>query len=219
MAVELECRHCGAHRAEQRCAPELLNLETLIGTARLICKRMDAWATPVADWIKPCPRVVLAQCRGNLAYTNTKNDLHAKYAAMPAKYPAMAKKLIRLVYQPKSAFSIPMNATPAADPIIRMLPPVPAQYATSCQKMLFTGIRSRLYIPIVAATNGTLSITADARPMAAARADRMGRYVPSHSASLTRIPDDWRAATDIRMPRKNRMPWWSILDSADGAFR
>ena len=36
-------------------------------------------------------------------------------------------------YQKKSIFSIPMKATPAAEPMISIEPPVPAQNATSCQ--------------------------------------------------------------------------------------
>ena len=38
-------------------------------------------------------------------------------------------------YQIKSIFKIPMiTATPAADPIIKTEPPVPAQYAKNSQK-------------------------------------------------------------------------------------
>lgn len=71
-------------------------------------------------------------------------------------------------YQKKSTFSIPMNATPAAEPITSMEPPVPAQYATSCQNSESRGNDVRLYIPIVAATRGTLSIIADTTPIALA---------------------------------------------------
>ena len=44
-------------------------------------------------------------------------------------YPANASNEIFFRYQIKSIFSIPITATPAADPIINKLPPVPAQYA------------------------------------------------------------------------------------------
>jgi hypothetical protein len=43
----------------------------------------------------------------------------------PVNYPIKAYKLIFLRYQGKWIFSIPMAATPAAEPMIRMLPPVP----------------------------------------------------------------------------------------------
>ena len=52
----------------------------------------------------------------------------------PARYPIKAKRLIRRRYQKKLIFSMPMAATPAAEPMISMLPPVPAQYARNSQK-------------------------------------------------------------------------------------
>ena len=52
----------------------------------------------------------------------------------PDKYPKSASNEIFLRYQIKSIFRIPMIATPAADPIIKTEPPVPAQYARNCQK-------------------------------------------------------------------------------------
>ena len=61
-------------------------------------------------------------------------------------------------YQKKSIFSIPIATTPAADPIINMLPPVPAEKAIKCHNV--SSINSE-NIPILAATKGTLSITAD----------------------------------------------------------
>jgi len=73
-----------------------------------------------------------------------------------------------LKYQKKSTFSIPMKATPAADPIISMEPPVPAQYATNCQNSESLGKEERSYIPIAAATRGTLSIIAETTPIALA---------------------------------------------------
>src|SRR5690606_40622182 len=44
-----------------------------------------------------------------------------RYVAAPAKYPMAASSVIFLRYQIKSIFSIPMAATPAADPITSKL--------------------------------------------------------------------------------------------------
>ena len=52
----------------------------------------------------------------------------------PAKNPIAEIQLIFFRYQKKSIFSMPMTATPAADPIIRHEPPVPAVYANNSQK-------------------------------------------------------------------------------------
>lgn len=52
---------------------------------------------------------------------------------MPAKYPIRANREMYLRYHEKVIFSIPITTTPAAEPIINMLPPTPAQYAKSCQ--------------------------------------------------------------------------------------
>ena len=73
----------------------------------------------------------------------------------------MANQEIFLRYQIKSIRSIPMAATPAAEPIINMLPPVPAEYAMKCHNIESIG---ESYIPIEAATNGTLSIMAEKTP-------------------------------------------------------
>ncbi len=51
----------------------------------------------------------------------------------PPENPANANKVIFLKYQKKSIFSIPIATTPAAEPIINILPPVPAEYAIKCQ--------------------------------------------------------------------------------------
>lgn len=45
----------------------------------------------------------------------------------PAKYPIKANQEIFFKYQKKSIFSIPIAATPAAEPMMSALPPVPAQ--------------------------------------------------------------------------------------------
>ena len=79
----------------------------------------------------------------------------------PLVKPIKANQDIFLKYQKKSIFSIPIATTPAADPTIRILPPVPAEYAIKCQIGSSGGIEN---IPILAATSGTLSITAEAIP-------------------------------------------------------
>ena len=45
----------------------------------------------------------------------------------PDKKPIKANHDIFFKYQKKSIFSIPIATTPAADPIINILPPVPAE--------------------------------------------------------------------------------------------
>ena len=45
----------------------------------------------------------------------------------PPKKPIKANQVIFFKYQKKSIFSIPIATTPAAEPIISMLPPVPAE--------------------------------------------------------------------------------------------
>ena len=79
----------------------------------------------------------------------------------PAINPTKAIHDIFLKYQKKFIFSIPIATTPAADPIIIILPPVPAVYAIKCHNWSFI---STVNIPILAATSGTLSISADATP-------------------------------------------------------
>lgn len=52
---------------------------------------------------------------------------------IPAIYPASAIHDIRFRYHINEIFSIPMATTPAAEPIISMLPPTPAQNVRRCQ--------------------------------------------------------------------------------------
>ena len=49
------------------------------------------------------------------------------YVIATATYPISAKKEMRFRYHIKSILSIPITATPAAEPMIRTDPPVPAQ--------------------------------------------------------------------------------------------
>ena len=79
----------------------------------------------------------------------------------PAIKPAKANHEIFFKYQKKSILSIPMATTPAAEPIMSMLPPVPAEKAIKCQRGLSISSEN---IPILAATKGTLSITGEPFP-------------------------------------------------------
>ena len=49
------------------------------------------------------------------------------YTNAPAKYPSTASQDTCRRYHKKSIRSMPMAATPAAEPIMSALPPVPAQ--------------------------------------------------------------------------------------------
>ena len=49
------------------------------------------------------------------------------YVIAPEAYPIRARIEMFFTYQIKSILSIPITATPAADPIINTDPPVPAQ--------------------------------------------------------------------------------------------
>ena len=77
-------------------------------------------------------------------------------------------------------------------------------------------------IPKLAATNGTLSITAEPTPNK--RTTKSETSAPSNSepikgmpsfklsAKLNKIPKDSRAATAIKIPKKNKILGISILD-------
>ena len=68
----------------------------------------------------------------------------------------------------KSIFKIPITATPAADPIIKTDPPVPAQYAKNSQNIpsiAYIPDSAIGYIPIAPATRGTLSTIEDNKPI------------------------------------------------------
>ena len=93
-------------------------------------------------------------------YTNTYASRRTK-VINPEINPIKASQPIFFRYQKNSIFSIPIATTPAADPITNTLPPVPAEYAIKCHRESSIGWEN---IPIEAATNGTLSITAEPRP-------------------------------------------------------
>ena len=103
-----------------------------------------------------------------------------------------------------------MATTPAADPIISILPPVPAEYAIKCQTGSSTDIEN---IPILAATRGTLSITAEPIPNNPITMSVFGIAVFNPSAKLKSKPKDSSAATASKIPKKNRILGSSILDN------
>jgi len=83
---------------------------------------------------------------------------------------------------------MPITATPAAEPIIIALPPVPADRARKDQKALSTGYISRLNIPCAAATRGTLSITAESNPSIVPVIYSFLIYMALKSAILPKTP-------------------------------
>ena len=145
--------------------------------------------------------------------------LKTKNAAEPIKNPMSANQDIFFKYQKKSIFSIPMATTPAAEPMINMDPPVPAEKAMKCHKGLSMGSEN---IPKLAATRGTLSMTAEPTPNRSTTKSEtrvQSNSVPTSgipcfklSAKLNKIPKDSRAATAIKIPKKNKILGISILD-------
>ena len=117
----------------------------------------------------------------------------------PDRKPNKANHEIFFKYQKKSIFSIPIATTPAAEPIINILPPVPAEKAIKCHNG--SSISSE-NIPILAATKGTLSITADPKPKRITTMSVLGIKVFNDSANSNKIPNDSRAAPDKRIPKK-----------------
>ena len=67
------------------------------------------------------------------------------------------------MYQRKSIFPGPWPP-PAAEPMMRMEPPCPRSKAMNSHKKLSAGVLLRSYMPMLAATSGTLSTTALTRP-------------------------------------------------------
>lgn len=141
-------------------------------------------------------------------------------AIAPAIKPTNANHEIFFKYQKKSIFSIPMATTPAADPMMSILPPVPAEYAIKCQSSLSNGSEN---IPKLAATSGTLSITAEPTPRSSTTKSEtpvlcnsvpnIGMFSCKESAKPNKIPKDSNAATAIKIPKKNKILGNSILDS------
>ena len=91
-----------------------------------------------------------------------------------------------------------------------MLPPVPAEKAIRCQTGSSVPIEN---IPILAATKGTLSITADPTPKSAITISVLGIAVFNPSAKLNHIPSDSSAATASKIPKKNNILGSSIFDN------
>src|SRR5690606_34996745 len=133
-------------------------------------------------------------------------------ATLPDKKPSNASHEIFFKYQKKSIFSIPIARTPAAEPIISILPPVPAAYAIKCHN---GSSKPSENIPKLAATKGTLSITADPIPKNKTTKSETpepltsvpikGVEAFSQFAAPNKIPKDSRAATAIKIPKKNRI--------------
>ncbi len=67
---------------------------------------------------------MLPFCPNIVGYKNGKIPRKVK---PPAINPMKANQVTFLKYQIKSIFSMPMAATPAAEPMTSMLPPVPAE--------------------------------------------------------------------------------------------
>ena len=117
------------------------------------------------------------------------------------------------IYQIKSIFKIPITATPAADPIIKTDPPVPAQYARNSQNMPSTAyipVSVTGYIPIAPATSGTLSTIAESNPIIT-----FIIYTPSavwplnvvskYEATISNWPADCNEATASKIPKKKKI--------------
>src|SRR5664280_2312636 len=136
------------------------------------------------------------------------------YIIAPEKNPISASKLIFLKYQKKLILSMPIAATPAAEPIMSALPPVPAQYARNSQKKWSGGYCVKSYIPCAAATKGTLSITDDTNPIKITIMLSLPILAAINLARFVKIPVDCRAEIAIKIPRKNSIVEVSTFRSA-----
>ena len=143
-----------------------------------------------------------------LPHNKKKSRMKIK-AIEPEIKPANANQEIFFKYQKKSIFSIPIATTPAADPIMSILPPVPAEKAIKCQSG-WSDISEN--IPILAATRGTLSITAEPNPSKITTISELGMAAFRLSANSNSIPKDSKDATANNIPRKKRILGNSILD-------
>ena len=142
-------------------------------------------------------------------YCNTKSLIRIKVIE-PAINPTNANHDIFFRYQKNSIFSNPIATTPAADPMISILPPVPAEKAIKCHSGWLVGSEN---IPILAATNGTLSMTAEPIPNNITTMSELGMAAFREPANSNNIPKDSKAATANNIPKKKRILGNSILDS------
>src|SRR5690606_21190140 len=71
-----------------------------------------------------------------------------------------------------------------------------------------------VYIPMVAATSGTLSINAEATPKNMMTKSWLGIIWSRYLARSSKTPNDSNDATDTHIPRKNCMMDISILEGA-----
>ena len=104
--------------------------------------------------------------------------------------------------------------------MINILPPVPAAKAIKCHNSLSKGSEN---IPKLAATKGTLSMTAEPTPNSMTTKSEtpspcnsvpnIGTVCFSVVAKLNKIPNDSNAATAIKIPKKNKILGISIFDS------
>ncbi len=106
---------------------------------------------------------------------------------------------------------MPIATTPAAEPNTNILPPVPAAKAIACQRGSSTPCEN---MPILAATRGTLSMTAEPEPSNATTTSIFGNVAVKSCAKLNSKPNDSSAATAIKIPKKKRMLGNSILVNA-----
>ena len=106
-------------------------------------------------------------------------------------------------YQKKSIFSIPIATTPAADPMINILPPVSSRKkAIKCHNGSSVTCEN---IPIDAATSGTLSMTAEPIPNSIITISVFGIAVFKPSAKLeTTFPRTLRLQRLIKIPKKEK---------------
>mmetsp|Transcript_18368 Transcript_18368/g.29606 ORF Transcript_18368/g.29606 Transcript_18368/m.29606 type:complete len:260 (+) Transcript_18368:322-1101(+) len=75
------------------------------------------------------------------------------------------------------------------------------------------------YIPMVAATSGTLSIKAEANPMTVAIMSRLGKLLLKKTASSFKRPLLSSTPMLIKIPRKNKIPAVSNFAKAAGTLR
>lgn len=130
---------------------------------------------------------------------------------IPARKPMPAIQLKWRRYHPNGMSCRPITTTPAADPMISILPPTPPVYASSSQNVPSIPYNSTpdpevitSYIPIHPATRGTLSTTAERKPIAVVTMYGLPYETrPRKFPAAFSTPTSERTATVVSMPRKN----------------
>ncbi|KAF2321039.1 hypothetical protein GH714_033075 [Hevea brasiliensis] len=97
-----------------------------------------------------------------------------------------------------------------------MEPPVPAQYATNCQNSESWGKEVRSYIPIVAATSGTLSIIADPTPTALAMSSTCGIWHQGFNVETVDYKNISFSVWDVGGQEKIRPLWKHYFKNVEG---